>query len=97
MCCLFTVLVVLGPRAVILLWSLADPARWALTFPEFIWSFLGFLFLPWVTLMYVIVFPGGIEGFDWVWLGLALLADIASYSGGAYGNRNSIPGYSSGE
>ncbi len=97
MCCLFTVLVFLGPRAVILLWSIADPTRWAVTFPELIWSLLGFLFLPWLTLMYVIVYPGGIEGFDWVWLGLALLADIASYSGGAYGNRNSIPGYGSTE
>jgi hypothetical protein len=29
-------------------------------------------------------------GFDWVWLGLALVADIASYSGGAYGNRNRL-------
>ena len=26
-------------------------------------------------------------GFDWVWLALALFADIASYGGGAYGNR----------
>ena len=29
----------------------------------------------------------GITGFDWIWLALALFADIASYSGGAYGNR----------
>jgi hypothetical protein len=41
--------------------------------------------------MYVIIFP--VIGFDWIWLGLALLADIGSYTGGAYGNRNQIPGY----
>ena len=52
--------------------------------------FLGLLFLPWATLMYVIVYPVG--GFDWVWLGMAFLADLASYSGGAY-NRRSVPGY----
>ncbi|MFN8496381.1 MAG: hypothetical protein U0641_00880 [Anaerolineae bacterium] len=42
--------------------------------------------------MYVIVAPGGIAGFDWVWLGLALAADIASYSGGI--GRKRVPGYS---
>ena len=41
-------------------------------------------------MMYVIVSPGGIVGFDWVWLGLALVVDIGSYSGGAYGNRNRL-------
>ena len=43
---------------------------------------LGIIFVPWLTLMYVIVAPGGIEGFDRVWLGLALFGDIASYGGG---------------
>ncbi len=44
--------------------------------------------------MYVIVAPGGIVGFDWFWLGLALVADIAMWTGGGYGNRNRMPGYS---
>ena len=38
--------------------------------------------------MYVLVFPGGIEGLDWLWLGLGLFADIASYGGSAWGNRD---------
>ena len=33
--------------------------------------------------MYLFVGGGGISGFDWLWLGLALLADIAGYVGGA--------------
>ena len=37
--------------------------------------------------------PNPIEGFNWVWLGLAVVLDIASYTGGGYGNRNRIPGY----
>ncbi len=52
---------------------------------------LGFIFLPWVTLAYVLVFPGGVEGFDWVWLGLALLIDLSSWFGGGYTNRNRLP------
>jgi hypothetical protein len=41
--------------------------------------------------MYVLVAPGGVTGFDWVWIGLALFADIASYGGGV--GRKRIPGY----
>ena len=43
--------------------------------------------------MYVIVEPvGGISGFDWVWLGIGLLADIGMYAGSAY-KREQVPGY----
>ena len=94
MCCLFTTLVFLGPRVGLLVWWLIDPLRWEAAFSNFLWPLLGFLFLPWTTLMYVGIFPGGVTGFDWIWLGLALLADIGSYGGGAYGNRGRVPGYS---
>ena len=92
MCCLFTVLVLLGPRAGIILWWLYDQNLWSRVYDTFIIPFLGFLFVPWLTLMYMFVAPGGIDGFDWLWLGLGLLADIATYSGGGYGNRARIPG-----
>ena len=88
MCCLFTTLMFLGPRAGILVWWLISPARWNLAFDSFIWPLLGFLFLPWTTLMYVIIFPSGITGFDWIWLGLGVLADIGMYAGGGYGNKS---------
>ena len=96
MCCFFTALVLFGPRLAILIWWLIDQARFSLAFTgSFIWPLLGFIFLPWTMIMYLLVFPGGITGFDWIWLGLGLLFDIVSYSGGGYGNRNRIPGYSS--
>ncbi len=94
MCCFWTVLVFLGPRAGILIWWLVQPLRWQAAFTSWLWPLLGFIFLPWLTLMYVLVAPGGIVGFDWVWLGLALLADIAMWTGGGYGNRRRMPGYS---
>jgi hypothetical protein len=93
MCCLATLLVVLGPRVGIVFWWLVEPARWNLTFDTFIWPFLGFIFLPWTTLMYVLVFPGGIDGFDWVWLGMGFLLDIFSTAGGGYTNRDRMRGY----
>lgn len=90
MCCLFTTLVLIGPRAAILVWWLMNPVRWNLAFSSFLWTLLGFLFVPWTTLAYVLVFPGGVNGFDWIWLGLGLLADLGSYSGGAYSNRGRL-------
>jgi hypothetical protein len=43
--------------------------------------------------MYVLVAPQGVTGFDWLFLGIAVLADIAGYAGTGYGNRNRMPGY----
>lgn len=92
MCCLFTTLVFFGPRLGFLVWWLLQPARINAAFNTFFWPLLGLIFVPWTTLMYVVVFPGGITTWDWLWLGLGLLADVASYAGGAY-NRKQIPGY----
>jgi hypothetical protein len=95
MCCAFAILVTLGPRFLGAIWWLVNPALWSLTFKgSWFWPLLGLLFLPWTTLMYILVAPGGVVGFEWVWIGLAVFADIASYSGSAYGNRDRIPGYS---
>ena len=94
MCCFFTTLVLLGPRLAILIWWLVQPVLFNVLFATWIWPLLGLIFLPWTLLMYLIVGGGGVIGFDWVWLGLAFIADIASYGGGAYGNRNRMPGYS---
>lgn len=58
-----------------------------------LWPLLGFVFLPWTTLTYVAFAPGGIVYFDWVFIGIAVLADLAMYGGGAYGNRDRLPAY----
>lgn len=87
MCCFLTTLVLIGPRAAVVIWWLAQPLRWQSAFTSLVWPLLGFLFLPWVTLAWVLVVPGGVAGLDWVWLGLALAADLGSYGGGAYGRR----------
>jgi hypothetical protein len=93
MCCFVTVLALLGPRAAVLVWWVLQPARWSLAFNSLLWPLLGFVFLPWTTLAYVLVAPGGVIGLDWFLLAVALLADVASWSGGAFGNRNRMPGY----
>jgi hypothetical protein len=91
--CFFLSLLLFGPRVVILLWWLIEPLRWSAVFDTFILPLLGFLFLPWTTLMYVLVAPFGITGIDWLWIGLAVAADVLSYAGGAVGGRGRVPGY----
>ena len=91
--CLFLTLLLLGPRAAILFWWLIEPLRWSLAFDTFVLPLLGFLFLPWTTLMYVVVGVNGLEGFDWFWIALSIFADLASYGAGAYGGRGRVPGY----
>ena len=65
MCCLWTVLIFLGPRMAGIIWWIVEPNRWvtdAGAFDSAIWPILGILFLPWATLMYVLVAPGGVVG-----------------------------------
>ena len=87
MCCFFSALIIAGPRLGILVWWLLDPTRWDAAFSSFWWALLGFIFAPWTTLMWVSVATGGVVGFDWIILGLGVLADIASYSANGYERR----------
>jgi hypothetical protein len=59
-------------------------------FGTFVAPLLGLAFLPFTTIMYVVLFP--VVGFEWFWVGLGLLADISSYVGSAFGNREQIQG-----
>jgi len=96
MCCMLTTLVFFGPRLGILVWWLISPVYVGLAFGDrWLLTLLAWLFIPWTVLMYLIIYPGGIVGFDWVWLILGILADVGSYSGGFWGNRKQIPGYES--
>ena len=94
MCCFFTALVFFGPRLGFLVYWLLAPIRVSTAFAAFNFQWLvgilGLIFAPWTALMYVIVFP--LNGFDWIWLGLGIAADVFSYVG-AYHNRQQVPGY----
>ena len=87
MCCFVATLFALGPRAAILIWWLIDQVRWNLAFDSFLVPFIGFLIAPWTTLMWVVVFPGGVDGFDYLWLGIAVAFDLFTWFGGGYTNR----------
>jgi hypothetical protein len=92
--CLLILILLAGPRFGIIVWGLINPDRWERAFDTFVWPLLGFIFLPWTTLMFVAVAPtGNPTGIDWLWLGLTFLLDLFSLGGG-FGTRRSVPGYS---
>lgn len=92
MCCFFSSLLFFGPRLAFLVYWLIPIGRLKIfaAFNTWIWPMLGLIFFPWTTLAYVLLFPMGL--FDWIFIGLAFLADIAGYVGGARSRRN-VPGY----
>ena len=95
MCCGIAILGIIGPRALVLYWWLVDPARWSLTFSGgALVPALGFLFLPWTTLMYVLLWStSGLTLLGWLLVGLALVGDLGTYGGGAFGNKDKAQSY----
>jgi hypothetical protein len=88
MCCVLAVLAVFGSRLGAIVWYFVDTARWNAAFSSIIWPILGVLFLPWTTMAYVLMSPGGVQGLQWLVVGLGLLIDLGSLGGGEYGRRN---------
>jgi hypothetical protein len=80
--CLLLSLVLLSPRVAIVVYWLGWPARWEAAFDSFLVPFLGFLLAPWTTITYLLVGLGGVSGLDFLWLAMAVLADLASWLGG---------------
>ena len=89
--CLLALLGAFAPRLLFLIIWIARPAYVDAVFDTFILPLLGLIFLPFTTLLWVLLKPGGIEGFDIVWIVLAVLMDLSHYVG-AYGQRDQFPG-----
>jgi hypothetical protein len=82
--CLLVLLAWLSPRFVLaLLWVFTD--RLDIAFRSGLVGLAGFLFLPYSSVMWVLAYaPGsGVSGIGWLLVGLAVLADLGSYAGGA--------------
>jgi hypothetical protein len=79
--CLFALIAVLSPRLALLLLWLFSP--WVdKAFAGFFLPLLGLIFLPWTTLMYVLVDApaGGIHFAGWFLVGLGVVLDLSSYA-----------------
>ncbi len=81
MCCFVLLLVALGPRfAIIAMWLFGN--RVDLAFDSWLWPLLGLLVAPWTTLMYLLTWSavGGVSGGDWIFVGLGVVLDVATYA-----------------
>ncbi len=93
--CLFAMFAGFFPRLGTLFIWLARPGYFNAAFGNsWFWPILGIIFLPFTTLMYVIVWSAtGLTGWDWMWIALAVVIDIMHYTSTGYYNRSRIPGY----
>lgn len=80
----------LAPRLALALFWIGRPERVEFAFDGFVVPLLGFLFLPIVTFVYVLIAPAGFQGLDLLWLGLALLADVGIWVAGGYLSRRRL-------
>ncbi len=86
--CLIALVALIGPRvALVFTWLFSNMISRAID--GWIVAVLGFIFLPWTTLAYVVFFDVGagreVAGLEWFLVGLAFVADIGSYVGGRWG------------
>jgi hypothetical protein len=90
-CCIFTLALFGASRLANVVWWLFRPAYWFAAWQSWpvvwwMWPTLGILFLPWTTLMYMVVYPDGLSFVNWLFLGFALVVDIGSYGSGFRAN-----------
>lgn len=80
--CLLVLLALISARLVlILMWIFSNYVDRA--FDGFVAPLLGLIFLPWTTLMYVLLWsPGGVHGFEWFLVGFGFVIDLGSYARG---------------
>jgi hypothetical protein len=75
--CLLAFGLAVAPRIfLVLAWIFSE--RWPLVWKgDFLIPLLGIIFLPYTTIMYMLVWsPTGIQGWDWLWIILGLLLDL---------------------
>ena len=83
--CIFLVTALAAPRLVLIfVWLLTNFIQNA--YGSIVIPILGFFFLPLTTLIYALAAPGGPSTLGWILIVIALIFDVAQYTG-AYGSR----------
>jgi hypothetical protein len=90
--CLLVILGGLAPRLGLFVFWILRPDRVDAAFDTFIWPFLGIIFFPLATLLYAVLWvPGGLGGWEWFWVVLAGILDVAHWAGSAARRRDLQP------
>ena len=87
MACFAALLALISPRlALFFIFLFSDLLSDA--FDSWLLPLLGFFLLPWTTLAYALMWSSGVNevsGFEWFFVILGFVADLASYAGGRQG------------
>jgi len=92
--CLLAFFAAFVPRVVLILAWIFSP-RWAIVWQgDWFSPLLGIIFVPYTTIMYLLVWDPivGITGWDWMWIILGLILDVMKWSQ-IINNRRGVPGY----
>jgi len=91
--CLLAFAAAFAPRLVLIIMWIVGP-RINAAFSSWIWPLLGLIFLPYTTIMFVLVWSPvtGVYGWDWVWIALGVWMDVMKWTRIAQ-SRKDIPGY----
>jgi hypothetical protein len=87
--CLFAMFAGFFPRLALFIVWIMRPNMVDAAFGSWIVPLLGIVFLPFATLMYVILYtPGvGLGGWEWFWVVIAGLLDLGHWGAGAARRR----------
>ena len=90
--CLVALFAVLFPRLALFIVWVARPALVAAAFNTWLIPLIGIIFVPFATLMYVILYiPGvGLTGWAWFWVVLAGVLDLAHLGAGIARRRELV-------
>lgn len=86
--CLVFLLALFAPRvAFALMWIFGTDVDGA--FGSWIWPLLLLIFLPWTGIMYALMWDPvhGVDGAEWIVVGLAVVVDLMSWSSRMAKNR----------
>jgi hypothetical protein len=91
--CLLAIFAGMFPRFAVIIFWIARPNQMDATFTSFVWPVLGIIFLPFTTLIYILLYDYtgahlGVTGWDWLWIGLAVLLDLSHWAASANQRNN---------
>lgn len=80
--CLLALGIGLAPR-IFLIFAWIFSGRWDIVWRgDWLIPLLGIIFAPYTTVMYMLAWsaPGGVQGWEWMWVILGVLLDIMKWS-----------------
>lgn len=91
--CITIIFGAIMPRLALLAGWSNDPTYWNALFGSQLWLGLGFVFLPWTTLIYGFAAPNGLNLLNIVFIAMAVLLDLGTWGLGFFGGRKEYSNY----